>query len=191
MTSRNELIRLRYLSSSLMDAGTSVNKCHLLCQICEECQLCFHPVSVDLLSRFLHCCARWCSPKASRPSRRRCRPACASIPPAKQLTWEACRSISYSRRKRAEPWSYSAVGVSRAFRSSILRRARSRRRCSRMEHSTAPTSRPTAIVSAFPAATLTYYSSTHGKTALLPWRTSSNWRRQKPQTAREQAIRRD
>ena len=48
-----------------------------------------------------------------------------------------------------------------------------------MAHSTAPPSRPTAITSASPAATLTYSSSMRGKTALPPSRTSSNWRKTK------------
>ena len=59
------------------------------------------------------------SAQKSRSSLPRCLPVCESIPPAKRLTSAACRSISYSLLKRTEPWSCSAAGASRAFRSSI------------------------------------------------------------------------
>jgi len=105
------------LVARLMDAGTT--KCHWLCQVREERLLCIRSVSVDSFSGFLHCCARRYPPKGSRSSIRRCRPVCDSIPPAKRLNSAACRSISYSPLKKTEPWSCSAAGASRAFRSSI------------------------------------------------------------------------
>src|ERR1700730_9250672 len=109
---------VRYVSFSLMDAGTSAI-CHLLCQVCEERLLCFRSVSVDSLSRFLRCCARRCPLKGSRSIPRRFRPVCDSIPPVKRLTLAACRSISYPRLKQTKPWSCLAAGASKAFRSSI------------------------------------------------------------------------
>lgn len=48
--------------------------------------------------------------------------------------------------------------------------------------------RPTVIISVSPGATLTYYSSMRGETALPPSRTSSSWQRQKLRMARAQAI---